>query len=225
MIRNSAYLLLVCILISSCNSTKPITSEEPLIVHYTASTKPWLADVYACSNLNAVRAEERAADLMDPQSYDLAIRIGLPDNLVPPAFEIGSEDIVVILNLENPINNLTTDQVQGIFTGQTQNWQEINGSNAPVQAWVFPSGEDIQQIFEQSALGGSTVTSFARLAAGPVEMAQAIATDVNAIGFLSRRWKTGAVSGVYTIVNIPVLALTPVDPPEVVQEILACLQK
>jgi len=56
-------------------------------------------------------------------------------------------------------------------------------------------------------------------------MGQAIAGDVNAVGLLTRRWKTGSVSAVYTVATVPVLALTPAEPPGAVQEILACLQK
>ncbi len=220
-----AFLILVSFLIPSCNSATPTTPAEPITVQYTAATATWLADIYGCAGANVVKAEQRAADFQDPQSVDLAIRIGQPANLTSPAYQIGSEDILIIVNRQNPINRLTAEEVRGLFTGSVQTWQEINGSTAPVQVWVFSSGEDIQQIFERTALSGSPITSVARLATGMEEMEQAIANDVNTVGILPRHWKMGNVSDVFTVATVPVLALTAVEPQGAVQDLIACLQK
>ncbi len=223
--RTFSFFLLTFLLLTSCNPSTPTATAGPIAVQYTAAAAPWLADLYACAGANVVTTEQRAADFLDPQSVDLALRVGQPANLTFPAYQIGSEDLLVIVNPQNPVNTLTVEQVRGLFTGQVLNWQEVNGSNAHVQVWVFSSGEDVQQIFEQTALGGSPVTSTARLSAGPDEMAQAIAADVNAVGILTRRWKAGNVSDVYTVAAVPVLALAPDQSTSLVTEIIACLQK
>jgi len=223
--RCLAFIILTCFLLPSCNSAAPTAAVEQLTVQYTSASVPWLAGLYDCANPNVVNAEQRAADLMDLQSDDLAIRIGLPDNLTSPAYQIGSEDLLVIVNRQNTINALTTEQVRGLFTGRIQDWQEVNGSSSQVQVWVFSSGEDVQQIFEQTVLEGSPITPTARLAAGPDEMLQAIANDVNAVGILTRHWKMGNVSDVYTAATVPVLVITSGEPKGAVQGILACLQK
>jgi PBP superfamily domain len=227
--RIFAILILACSLLSSCFSATPNATptfaQETIAVQYTAAAVPWLAGLYSCAGVNVVIAEQRAADLLDPQAIDLAIRIGQPASLTSPAYQIGSEDILVIVNPQNPIRALDAEQVRGLFDGQVLNWQEFNGSDAPVQVWVFSSGEDVQQIFEQTILDGSQVTSTARLAVGPDEMAQAIAGDVNAIGILTRHWKSGDVLAVTTVATEPVLAITRDKPVGAVQELLACLQE
>jgi ABC-type phosphate transport system substrate-binding protein len=206
-------------------SASPTLSTDSITVQYTAAAIPWLADLQNCAGGTVVMAEQRAADLLDLQTIDLAIRIGQPDALTSPAYQIGSEDILVISNRQNPINTLTADEVRGLFTGSIQTWQEINGSDSPVQVWVFASAEDVQQIFEQTVLGGAMITSNAHLAAGPNEMSQAIANDVNAVGILTRHWKAGNVSEVSMVATAPVLAITAGEPQGVVPGILACLQK
>jgi ABC-type phosphate transport system substrate-binding protein len=224
-----AILILAFFLLSSCNSATPnptpTAAPETITVQYTSAVIPWLAGLYDCAGINVVTAEQRAADFLDPQAADLAIRIGQPANLTSPAYQIGSEDILVIVNPQNPIPALDAEQVRGLFNGQVLNWLEVNGADAPVQAWVFSSGEDIQQIFEQTILNGSQVTSTARLAVGMDEMAQAVANDVNAIGILTRHWKAGNISDIYTIATVPVLAITRDKPQGAVEELLACLQK
>jgi len=220
-----ALLCFGCLLLPSCNSTKVTVSTEPITIEYTSAAAPWLTDMYYCAEEKVVNAEQRGADFLDPQTVDLAIRIGQPTNLTFPAYQIDSEDILVIVHRQNPVNRLTAEEVHDLFTGSIQTWQEINGSNTPVQVWVFSSGEDVQQIFNQSALEGSPVTSTARLATGMEEMAQAIAKDVDAVGVLPRHWNMGNVSDVFSVATVPVLVLTPPEPQEAVQEMLACLQK
>jgi ABC-type phosphate transport system substrate-binding protein len=225
--RSFALIILACIMLPSCNSNTPTSATEQLTVQYTAATAPWLAGLYDCAGINVVTAEQRAADFLDLQSVDLAIRIGQADDLTSPAYQIGSDGLLVIVNRQNPINALTAEQVSGLFSGQILNWQEDKGSSpsAPVQVWIFSSGEDVQQVFYRTAMGGSPVTSMARLATSPDEMSQAIANDVNAVGILTRHWKMGNVSEVFTVDTVPVLALTSGEPQGVVRKLLTCLQK
>ena len=222
-LRTSLCVLLL--LAASCSSATPTAQAEALHIQYTFAAQPWLANLYNCAGNNVVETELRAADFLDPQSVNLAIRIGQPTDLTGSAYQIGTEEILVVANRQNPVTQLTAEQVRGLFTGQVQTWKDISGTDAPVQVWVFPAGEDIQQIFEQTALGGSPVTSAARLANTSDEMSQAIANDVNAVGILTRHGKTGNISDVFTAATAPVLAIAPSEPDNTMAGILACLQK
>jgi hypothetical protein len=215
---------LTVILLTACGPTIPAATSQTISVEYTAASIPWLADITNCSGGNTIKSEQVAADFQNPQSYDLSFRIGQPDNLVSPAFQIGSEEILVIENTQNPVKVLTADQVKGLFNGQISNWKEVGGPDSSLQVWAFASGEDIQQVFEKAAMDGSPVTSSARLATSPDEMAQAIANDINAVGILTRHWKASNVMDTFTTPTIPVLVLTKTDPQTDVQNIIACLQ-
>jgi phosphate transport system substrate-binding protein len=132
----------------------------------------------------------------------------------------------VIVSRQNPISQLSLEQVRGLFSGQIQTWKTINHSDNPVQVWVFPNGEDVQQIFEQTILDGSPLASTARLAASPEQMSQAVAADVNAVGILTRRWQAGNTTDVFTAAgSLPVLAITRSTPEAPLSQILTCLQK
>ena len=217
-------LLIAGLFLTACGATTPTASPGSITVEYTFAAAPFLATLDNCAGSNAVNEDLRSADYLEYPTVDLAIRIGQPEDLPYPAYQIGTEDILVIANRQNPVSSLTGKQVRDLFTGQIQNWKELEGADAPVQVWVFPAGDDIQQIFDQNALGGSPFTSMARLANSPDEMSLAIANDVNAVGILSRHWKAGNVSDVYTISNIPVLAITPAQPSAILAGIIACLK-
>jgi hypothetical protein len=222
--RSFIILILAIILLTACNPASPGATPETISVEYTAASTPWLADVNKCAGGNVINAEQRSVDFQDPQSFDLTIRIGQPAISSFPAYQIGSEEIIVIMNPQNTVKGLTAEQVKILFTGQKSNWQGAGGSNAGVQVWVYSPGEDVQQIFEAVALGGSPVTSMARLATSPDEMAQAIAGDVNAVGILTRRWKGDNISEAFTTATVPVLALTKSDPLPAIKSLIACLQ-
>jgi hypothetical protein len=218
-------LLLIPIFVAACSPVTPTTEAEPLHVQYTFAAQPWLSTVYDCAGSTVVSTELRAAESFDFNTINFAIRIGENSQHSLPTYQIGSEDILVIINRQNPINGLSTEEVLGLFTGRIQTWQEINGSSDPVQVWVFSAGEEVQQIFEQTALGNAPVTSTARLAPDPEEMATAVANDVNAVGILTGHWITGNVSEVYSATTVPVLVILPVEPQGVMIDLLACLQK
>ena len=40
---------------------------------------------------------------------------------------ISSDDIVVIVNKDNPLTNITLEQLKGIYTGELAGWQELSG--------------------------------------------------------------------------------------------------
>lgn len=40
---------------------------------------------------------------------------------------IAKEGIAVIVNEENPMETITTEQLNQIYTGKLSSWQEING--------------------------------------------------------------------------------------------------
>jgi len=224
--RTFALIIIICFLLPSCNSAPPTTEPEQLSLQYTAASIPWLADLSQCAGTNNVSFEQRGADFLDPQSADVVIRIGLPKGLGPFVYQISTDDLLVIVDQQNPINNLTAAQVFGLFTGQIQNWKDIDGADAPVQVWVFAAGEDLQQVFEQTVMEGSPVTSLARLATSPEEMLQVVEKDSTAIGIINRRNMAGNVTDVYMAASgLPVLAITLAEPQGNLAQVIACMQK
>ena len=224
--RTFAFILLAFILLPSCRSAPPTSRPDQFTVQYTAASVPWLSSLYHCASGDVVIGEQRGADFLDTQSADMVIRMGMPENQAFFSYQIGTDNLLVILNLKNPTSKLSADQAHGIFSGQIQNWKTINGTDASVQVWVYPPGEDIQEIINQTVLNRSAVSSSARLANNPNEMLQAIEKDVNGVGIITGRWKNADVAGVYTVANsVPVLAITSTEPQGTLAHILACMQK
>lgn len=46
---------------------------------------------------------------------------------------IGYDAIAVFVHADNPVQNLSKEQLKGIFTGKIKNWKEVGGNNAPIE--------------------------------------------------------------------------------------------
>lgn len=61
---------------------------------------------------------------------------------------IGKDALAIIVNKSNTVNDLTPDQVRGIFTRRIKNWKELGGPNKTIQVINRESGSGTRDLFE-----------------------------------------------------------------------------
>ena len=191
---------------------------DVLNVYATSAAYPWIDGIYVCAPASA------AVRLSDPASAEIELRLGEPNHLGSPAFQIGSADMLVVVHPQNGVGSLTLDQVQGLFAGQVTNWGDIGGSTVPVLVWTYSSAEDVQVYFDRTVMNGRPVTSLARLAVSSQAMSDSVGSVPGSIGFLPRRLKTGNTSEVLDLPSLPVLATVKAEPQGIVRDLLSCMQ-
>ena len=76
----------------------------------------------------------------DPAAADILLRVGEPEFLDSPAYQIDTEDILIITHRQSPVQNLTLEDARALFAGQ---------GDLSVQVWIYASGEDVQEVFDQ----------------------------------------------------------------------------
>ena len=47
-------------------------------------------------------------------------------------FTVAIDALAIVVNLENPVNELSIDQLADIYTARITNWQEVGGNDAPI---------------------------------------------------------------------------------------------
>jgi len=205
------FLLLVSLLAACAPTSTPTLETQIINVYATPATQPWLAEAFACAPQGIVI---RVAHI--PADADISLHLGEPDLVVTPAFKIDTEEILVVTNGRSPVQNMALEEVRALFAGQ---------GDPSVQVWVYASGEDVQRVFEQAVMQGRSVTSQARLATSLQHMSDIINNETNTVGILPRHWKAGDSRFVYTIPDVPVLAIVTKEPRGATQAVIACLQK
>ncbi len=211
--------LFAVIFLTACGIATPQAVTQVVKVYATSAASPWLQNVYKCVPSSV------AVSLSNPASADITIRLSQPAGLNTPAFQIGSDEILVVVNLQAGVSSLSANQVRDLFAGQITSWKDAGGNDMPVQVWTFDSSEDIQQVFDQIDMAGRSITSQARLAVSAQNMSNSVAGNPGSIGILTRRLKTNNTQDVFGGVSVPVLAITKSEPQGAVKQLIACLQK
>ena len=62
---------------------------------------------------------------------------------------IGDEAFVFFTHKDNPVDNLTIEQVKDIYSGKITNWKEVGGKNVPIKAYQRNQGSGRQSMMER----------------------------------------------------------------------------
>ena len=204
--------LLSSFLLFSCSTSTPPITPQLVTVYATSAAQPWLSDLYTCA---AQRNDVALSRSDDAPSAEIVLRVGEPGMLTSPAYQIDTEEILIVTHRASPIQNLTLEGVRELFAGLR---------DPSVQAWVYASEEDVQEVFDQAVMEGRAVTPSARLAVNPQQMSDTLVNESDAVGILPRRWKAGDVREVFSVAIVPVLAVTQSEPQGVIKELIGCMQ-
>ena len=61
---------------------------------------------------------------------------------------IGLEAFVFFVNANNPVDNLTTEQIRGIYAGEYKNWADLGGVNRVINPVTRPPGSGSQSAMD-----------------------------------------------------------------------------
>ena len=101
-------------------------------------TKTRTSEVYR--NLIDGKVDVIFAAEISKEDEEYAKQKGVELDIIPAT----SSAFVFIVNTENPVNDLTFEQIQKIYTGEITNWSEVGGEDAPIIAYQRPTGSGSQ---------------------------------------------------------------------------------
>ncbi len=101
------------------------------------------------------------------------------------AWPIGQDGIAVIVNPENPVTSLSTEQLRRIYLGHTTNWKEVGGADQPIVVLSREEGSGTRAEFERLLMGDRLTTQSAQIAPSSAAMASSVAQSAGSIGYVS----------------------------------------
>ena len=110
---------------------------------------------------------------------------------------IGTEAFVFFVHKDNPIENLTTEQIQGIYSGEITNWKQVGGKNEKIEAFQRNEGSGSQSMLERF-MGDKPIMEAPKelvndLMAGIIERVANYKNKTNSIGFSFRYYVEGII--------------------------------
>ncbi len=98
---------------------------------------------------------------------------------------IGKEGIVIAVNNQNSINELTNAQLRDIFSGKITSWKEVGGPDLEIHVITRESGSGTRSAFENLIMGDTKIRPDAIVQSSTESVKQAVRQDPGAIGFVS----------------------------------------
>lgn len=98
-------------------------------------------------------------------------------------YVIGSYSVAILVHEALPVSNLTSNQVQAIFTGKVQNWKDFGGPDMPVHLYGRDPISGTHLGFKEIAMAYQDYDPHIQFFTNYLGVAGAVAKDPNGIGY------------------------------------------
>lgn len=110
---------------------------------------------------------------------------------------IGAEAFVFFVHKDNPIDSLTTEQIQGIYSGKIKNWKEVGGNDEKIVAFQRNEGSGSQSMLIRFMDGKELMKAPSEqvnsLMSGIIEQVSDYRSTTASIGFSYRYYVEGII--------------------------------
>ena len=101
------------------------------------------------------------------------------------SIEIAKDGLAIIVNPGNPINDLTLEEIRGIYAAEYTNWNQLGGQDAGIHIITREEGSGTRSAFEELVMDGKRITPRAIVQDSNGAVRQLVADDPFSIGFIS----------------------------------------
>ncbi|KIX12719.1 phosphate ABC transporter substrate-binding protein [Dethiosulfatarculus sandiegensis] len=130
--------------------------------------------------------------------------------VTPVKHVVGLDCIVPIVNPSNQLRDLTLAQLKDIYTGKVKNWKEVGGADKPVVVISRDSSSGTFEVWNKKVLKKERVRPDAQLQASNGAVAQAVAGNKYAIGYVGIGYLNSKIKGL-TVGGVQASAKTAMD--------------
>jgi phosphate transport system substrate-binding protein len=109
---------------------------------------------------------------------------------------VGRDAVALIVHPQNPVTNLSLEQIRQIFNGRYFNWQTVTGPDRPIQVISREEGSGTRTAFEARVMDGLPVTPTAIVLPNSQAVVDFVAQHPEAIAYVSAAFATEAVRAV-----------------------------
>jgi len=124
------------------------------------------------------------------------------NDIQPVAHVVALDGLPILVHPQNPIQDLTIDQIRRIYTGEITNWKEVGGPNLGIVVITRDTNSGTYETFEGLVMSKQKITEKAEYVGSNGAIRQRVQTTPAAIGyaglgFVDKTVKAIKVNGVY----------------------------
>lgn len=109
---------------------------------------------------------------------------------------VANDGIAIVVHKNNPIKNLTIQQIKDIYTGKISNWKEVGGPAMPIVVISRDVSSGTFEVFNSLVLGGATQIDGALMLASNNAVVSTVETTPGAIGYAGLGYVTKKINAV-----------------------------
>jgi phosphate transport system substrate-binding protein len=110
----------------------------------------------------------------------------------PLEYKVALDGLSVYVNEANPLNELSMEQLEQIFTGKARSWKQLGGKEAPITLYSRENSSGTYEFFKEHVLKAQDFASSAQTMPGTAALLQAVSKDPNGIGYGGAAYGHGA---------------------------------
>lgn len=145
--------------------------------------------------INGTADVAMASRTMKQKEFDLAAKQGI----TVEEFDVALDGIAMIVHPDNPVNELTLQQLGDIYTGTITNWSAVGGPDQPINLLSRESSSGTYVFVQERVLGKKDYAASARLMPATSGIIQAIASEKWSIGYVGLGYVSKAGDSVKSI--------------------------
>ena len=112
------------------------------------------------------------------------LELALQKNIHPHEIAVARDGIAVAVNPDNPVNELTLEQLSKIFTDKSFRWSDVGGADEEILVLSRESSSGTYVFFQEMVLKKQDFMQDAKLMPATSAIIQSVSTDKLAIGYV-----------------------------------------
>lgn len=110
----------------------------------------------------------------------------------PTEYKVALDGLSVYVHASNPVEQLSLEQLEAIFTGKIRNWKQVGGKDEAIIVYSRENSSGTYEFFKEHVLKGRDFTASAQTLQGTAQVLQAVAAEPKAIGYGGAAYGAGA---------------------------------
>ncbi len=239
-------LVLIVLVLAACQpeiNTTTLPAPEVWRVQVTPALR-WLGPVLnACTRQVpgiALLYDEEPVSALDLAKADFVFSLTQPVPGAGYSAVLAQVEAVVIVNPANPVEQLSTANLEAIYTGKMDAWSDLRQLDCPectlpdaskIKPYVYGEGDDFGRGFSDLFSALTQRLPSATLAPDPEAVRQAVAADPQAVGYVPVQVVDSSVRAVKISdspaagLRLPLLLSTQAEPAGVKRSWALCVQQ
>jgi phosphate transport system substrate-binding protein len=137
-------------------------------------------------------------DIADSSRFikDKEVKMAVENGVYPVPFAVAYDCIVPVVHPGSPVANLTMEQLKALYKGEVKNWKDVGGPDLPVVVISRDTSSGTYEVWEEKVMKKERVYPGALLQASNGAVAQAVAKNPNAVGYIGLGYLNNDVKAV-----------------------------